>query len=142
MNGTPSFNIKGHEKHSNAIIPDSSRYTDSNRSRPSGSNLGLIRPNKTSDSERDDEKKLVHTLQKQSNIINQNLEEWKNRLALQKDFNLFDGFRLIDVKERGFVGKIELKNGLSALGVNASKEEIDLLVARFDKDQVGIFRYF
>lgn len=146
MNGTPSFNIKGYEKQSN-LIPDSIKYSDSNRSRPSESNGGLIRSNKTSESkryptsesERDDEKKLVYTLQKQSNM-DQDLEEWKNRLALQKDFNLFDGFRLIDVKERGFVGKTELKNGLVSLGINASKEEIDLLVARFDKDQVGIFR--
>eukprot|EP01017_Pseudomicrothorax_dubius_P032921 TRINITY_DN4358_c0_g1_i16.p1 TRINITY_DN4358_c0_g1~~TRINITY_DN4358_c0_g1_i16.p1 ORF type:complete len:500 (+),score=121.60 TRINITY_DN4358_c0_g1_i16:61-1500(+) len=64
--------------------------------------------------------------------LEKELELVKEDLALQPDFNLIDAFRMIDVKNRGFVQPSAIQRELGRLGLSPSKEQVYLLVKRFN----------
>ena len=75
---------------------------------------------------------LVHALR---DIIQQEreLESTKVTLALKHDFNLHDAFHIFDNCHSGSVGVHDLRDGLSAIGVHATIDEINLFLSRYDK---------
>lgn len=60
------------------------------------------------------------------------LEAVKTNLALKNDFNLTDGFKIFDEDHRGSITVLDLRDGLSAIGVFPTSEELDLFVSRYD----------
>jgi len=71
----------------------------------------------------------------------QELENARNKLALQDDFNLFDAFRLFDLTEKGFVTRLELREGLNDLDVFPSTNEMYLIMKKYNKDEDGLLKY-
>ena len=65
-----------------------------------------------------DESELVRAFKEQITLENE-LEDAKNRLALQPDFNLPDAFDLLDRYNRGSLSAHELSDSLSVNGVYA-----------------------
>ena len=55
----------------------------------------------------DDEEELVRAFKEQISLEKE-LEDAKNRLSLQSDFNLTDAFSMIDANNNGWVDKYEL----------------------------------
>lgn len=55
----------------------------------------------------DDEEELVRSFKEQISIEKE-LEDAKNRLALQTDFNLTDAFQMLDAASKGWVTTSEL----------------------------------
>ena len=77
-------------------------------------------------------------------MINNNrmLESTKNDLALRADFNLFDAYRYFDVNGRSsYISQKEFQEGLAALNVFPTRDEISLFFKRFDTDSDGFLRY-
>lgn len=65
--------------------------------------------------------------------LEREIETSKTSLTLKADFNLTDCFKIFDVNYRGSIGSLELREGLSAIGVYPTQDEIDLFIARYDK---------
>lgn len=66
-------------------------------------------------------------------IQNENdIEREKTSLALKSDFNLTDAFKIFDMPYRGSVCSADLRDGLAAIGVFPTSEELDLFVQRYD----------
>ena len=53
-------------------------------------------------------------------------------MALKPDFNLTDAFKIFDNNYIGSVTTVDLREGLAAIGVFPTSEELDLFVARYD----------
>jgi Ca2+-binding EF-hand superfamily protein len=64
--------------------------------------------------------------------IENELESHKVACALKSDFNLTDAFKIFDRDYRGTITSYELRDGLSAIGVFPSSDEVDLFVTRYD----------
>jgi Ca2+-binding EF-hand superfamily protein len=64
--------------------------------------------------------------------IENEVESQKTSLALKSDFNLTDAFKIFDRDYRGTVTSYELRDGLSAIGVFPTQEELDLFITRYD----------
>jgi len=63
-------------------------------------------------------------------------------LALKNDFNLLDGFRVIDQESKSYISQLEFKEIMErVLGLHFTKDEIYLFYKRYDKDNDGLFRY-
>ena len=77
---------------------------------------------------------------KQQIDLDKEVENSKNELALQIDFNLMDTFKLFDIESKGLINKYEFGDGLECLQVQISKKELDLVLKRFDRDQDGFLR--
>ena len=78
-----------------------------------------------------DEDELVNGLR--TLIQNENdIEREKTSLALKSDFNLTDAFKIFDTNYCGNICTTELREGLAAIGVFPTSEEIDLFVTRYD----------
>lgn len=60
---------------------------------------------------------------------------------MKNDFNLLDGFRLIDLDGKGFVSNLEFRQAVNQLGVEVTKDEAYLLFKRYDKDNDGLLKY-
>ena len=80
---------------------------------------------------RPDEDELVNSLREMIRIESE-LETMKTNLAMKNDFNLIDAFKIFDQDCRGSVTVLDLRDGLSAIGVFPTSEEIDLFVSRYD----------
>ena len=66
-------------------------------------------------------------------IQNENdIEREKTQLALKSDFNLTDAFKIFDTNYNGYLSSYELRNGLNAIGLFPTQEEIDLFITRYD----------
>ena len=78
-----------------------------------------------------EEDELVHSLR---DIIQleRELESNKTSLALKSDFNLTDAFKIFDQSYRGSVTIHDLRDGLSAIGVFPTSEEVELFITRYD----------
>ena len=63
-----------------------------------------------------DESELVRAFKEQISLENE-LEEAKNRLALQPDFNVPDAFDLVDRHLYGSLTALELSDSLASNGV-------------------------
>ena len=77
---------------------------------------------------------------KQQIDLDKEVENSKNELALQIDFNLMDTFKLFDIESKGLINKYEFGDGLECLQVQISKKELELVLRRFDRDQDGFLR--
>ena len=73
--------------------------------------------------------------------LDRDVENNKNELALQIDFNLMDTFKLFDLQGRGYVSIYELEDGLEAIQVVPSQRDAELIMKKFDQDQDGYLRY-
>ena len=69
------------------------------------------------------------------------IEQKKIDLALYREFNCEDAFRIFEKNGRGFLTKDDLKYGLYLLGINASDFIIDLLFKRFDLQKLDEISY-
>ena len=78
-----------------------------------------------------DEDELVNGLR--DLIRNENdIEREKVSLAMKADFNLTDAFKIFDVNYCGHICATELREGLAAIGVFPTSEELDLFITRYD----------
>ena len=64
--------------------------------------------------------------------IESEVEGQKATIATKSDFNLTDAFAIFDQDHRGSVTVGDLRDGLSAIGVFPTSEELDLFVSRYD----------
>jgi Ca2+-binding EF-hand superfamily protein len=81
----------------------------------------------------DDESDLVRGFKEQITLENE-LEDAKNRLALQPDFNLPDAFDLLDRHLLGSLTSAELGDSLASNGVYTNSEDVFLFVKRYDRN--------
>ena len=86
-------------------------------------------------------KPLLH-LHEEDNLVNclrdmialeRELESNKTSLALKSDFNLTDAFKIFDRDYRGSVTIADVRDGLSAIGVFPTSEEVELFMTRYDE---------
>jgi Ca2+-binding EF-hand superfamily protein len=78
-----------------------------------------------------DEDELVQGIRDLVRIEN-DIEAEKINLALKPDFNLTDAFKIFDTDYNGRVSVTELRDGLAAIGVFPTSEELDLFITRYD----------
>jgi Ca2+-binding EF-hand superfamily protein len=83
-----------------------------------------------------DESELVRAFKEQISLENE-LEDAKNRLALQPDFNLPDAFDLLDRYNLGSLSATDLSDSLAVNGVYALSEDVFLFVKRYDRNSDG-----
>jgi Ca2+-binding EF-hand superfamily protein len=88
----------------------------------------------------DDESELVRGFKEQISLENE-LEDAKNRLALQPDFNLPDAFDLLDRHMFASLSSTELSDSLAANGVYTISEDVFLFVKRYDRNSDGRLNY-
>lgn len=88
-----------------------------------------------------EEVKLVQALKEQVQI-DREIEEARKELALKTDFNLLDGFRMMDHEGKSYISQMDLQNVLETnLSLFVNKDEVFLFFNRYDKDQDGCIRY-
>lgn len=78
-----------------------------------------------------EENELVNSLRDMI-MLERELESNKVSLALKSDFNLTDAFKIFDRDFRGSISIHDLRDGLSAIGVFPTSEEVELFVTRYD----------
>lgn len=78
-----------------------------------------------------DEDELVNGLRDLIRVEN-DIEREKVSLALKSDFNLTDAFKIFDTNYCGHICVTELRDGLAAIGVFPTSEELDLFITRYD----------
>ena len=78
-----------------------------------------------------DEDELVNGLRDLIRAEN-DIEREKVSLGLKPDFNLTDAFKIFDVNYCGNICVTELREGLAAIGVFPTSEELDLFITRYD----------
>jgi Ca2+-binding EF-hand superfamily protein len=83
-----------------------------------------------------DENELVRAFKEQIALENE-LEDAKNRLALQSDFNLPDAFDLLDRHLLGSLTSSELADSLASNSIYAISEDVYLFVKRYDRNLDG-----
>lgn len=66
--------------------------------------------------------------------LERELESNKVSLALKSDFNMTDAFKIFDQRYLGNVTVHDLRDGLSAIGVFPTSEEVELFLTRYDED--------
>lgn len=69
--------------------------------------------------------------------LDKQVEELRNELSLKSDFNLLDAFKVFDVNGRGAITAGEFEDGLKELGIYPTRDELYLIVRKFDKDSDG-----
>lgn len=72
--------------------------------------------------------------------IENEIEKAKVDLTYKTDFNVEDAFRNFELDGRGYVTDVDVKYGLNALDVFATREEIGLLIKRYDVQGEGVIR--
>ena len=73
--------------------------------------------------------------------LERELDEAKARLAGQPDFNLMDGYQMLDKHSKGWVTAPEIVEALGDLGAFPHKDDVFLFVRRYDKDGDGRILY-
>lgn len=66
--------------------------------------------------------------------LDRDVELKKNDVTSKHDFNTYDAFRIFDIDGVGSISGNDLKHGLADIGVFTNLEDINLFVARNDKD--------
>ena len=64
--------------------------------------------------------------------IESDIEGEKNILANKHDFNLIDAFGIFDQRRVGWITATDLRDGLAAIGLFPTHDEVELWVARYD----------
>jgi len=72
--------------------------------------------------------------------IENEVEKAKIDLTYRTDFNVEDAFRNFELDGRGYVTDVDIKYGLNGLDVFATREEIVLLIKRYDIQGEGDLR--
>ena len=67
--------------------------------------------------------------------LERELESSKTSLTLKPDFNLHDAFTIFDQTRTGTVSQCEIRDGLAAIGVFPTVDEVDLFFKRYDKNR-------
>lgn len=67
--------------------------------------------------------------------LERELESTKVSLTNKVDFNLHDAFRIFDVNFSGSITAHDVREGLAAIGVFPSHDEVDLFVKRYDANR-------
>jgi Ca2+-binding EF-hand superfamily protein len=88
----------------------------------------------------DDENELVRAFKEQI-ALETELEDAKNRLALQPDFNVPDAFDLVDRHILGNVSATQLSDSLAVNGIYTVSEDVFLFVKRYDRNFDGRLSY-
>jgi Ca2+-binding EF-hand superfamily protein len=78
-----------------------------------------------------DEDELINGLRDMIRVEN-DIEREKTKLAGNPDFNLTDAFKMFDTNYNGYVCTTELREGLAAIGIFPTSEELDLFITRYD----------
>ena len=81
-----------------------------------------------------EEKELVAWLQEEIKI-SRDVERKKNELALKRDFNLVDAFRLFDKNDLGAINLTDIEDTLGFFSFYSPRDEIYLLVKHFSHFQ-------
>lgn len=68
------------------------------------------------------------------------LEKAKIDLTYKSDFNAEDAFRNFEIDGRGYITELDLNYGLNEFDVFAPKEEVNLLLKRYDINNQGFLR--
>ena len=97
-------------------------------------------PSRRSPMRIDDESELVRGFKEQITLENE-LEDAKNRLALQPDFNLPDAFDLLDRHLFSTLSATELSDSLAVNGVYTISEDVFLFIKRYDRNADGRINY-
>lgn len=97
-------------------------------------------PSRRSPMRIDDESELVRGFKEQIALENE-LEDAKNKLALQPDFNLPDAFDLLDRHMFSSLSATELSDSLALNGVYTISEDVFLFVKRYDRNGDGRISY-
>ncbi len=97
-------------------------------------------PSRRSPMRIDDESELVRGFKEQIALENE-LEDAKNKLALQPDFNLPDAFDLLDRHGLSSLSATELSDSLAVNGVYTISEDVFLFVKRYDRNGDGRLFY-
>lgn len=66
--------------------------------------------------------------------LERELEASKTALTLKPDFNLHDAFTIFDGSRSGLLSHSDIREGLNAIGVFPTSEEVDLFFKRYDDD--------
>jgi Ca2+-binding EF-hand superfamily protein len=80
-----------------------------------------------------DEDELIQSLREQC-CLERELESGKISLANKADFNMFDAFNMFDQSRTGQLTIHDIRQGLNAVGVYPSSEEVELFVTRYDRN--------
>ena len=118
-------------RHSSPLRP-SSPYRTSSPARPSPEPRRFASPSRKPVLNYRDEDELVSGLRQLIQAEN-DIEREKIALANRADFNLTDAFKIFDTNYNGRLSVVELREGLAAIGVFPTSEELDLFVTRYDK---------
>lgn len=73
--------------------------------------------------------------------LERELEQVKTAITMKSDFNLFDTFKMFDIDNRGWCSINDLREGLSAIGVYPTSEELELFMTRYDKNGDRMLRF-
>ena len=69
------------------------------------------------------------------------IEDAKLDLASNPEFVCEDFYTLFETNDKGYLDEEDLKNGLNLIGLNASDQDIKLLMKRFDLQKSGHINY-
>lgn len=81
-----------------------------------------------------EEDELINSLRDFINLERE-LESNKTSLAMKSDFNLTDAFKIFDTNFNGNLTLSEIRDGLSAIGVFPTSEEVELFMTRYDENK-------
>ena len=88
----------------------------------------------------DDERELVQLMYDMIEL-EKYLEEKKQNLVEQADFNLMDGFQMMDEKNLGWIAAPQVLQFLIINGVFAHKDDVYHFARRFDRDMDSKLMY-
>jgi Ca2+-binding EF-hand superfamily protein len=69
--------------------------------------------------------------------LDKDIESVKQMLSLKTDFNLEDCYRVFDVTGKGHINLRELEEAYNIYGLYPQKEELELVLSKYDKDNDG-----
>lgn len=69
------------------------------------------------------------------------IEKAKRALIPMAEFNLYDTFKIFDLRDAGSINIFDLKDGFNAIGLFPTPKELDLFMKRFDHDKTGTLSY-
>ena len=114
-------------------------YRTPPRNRPSSPTRRSTTRERLSPLKGNEEEQLARTLKNQIEL-DQDIENLRDELALKSDFNLLDAFKVFDVYGKGYITTSEFEDGLRQFDVYPHRDELYLIVKKFDKDGDGVLR--